>query len=64
VTGLVALESAIERLNHAQVFVVLAGVQPQPLRVMARAGWRGRHGKLAIYQSFERSLGEVRKAFE
>ena len=64
VTGLVALESAIERLNHAQVFVVLAGVQRQPLRVMARAGWRDRHGKLAIYQSFERSLDEVRKAFE
>ena len=64
VTGLVALESAIERLNHAEVFVVIAGVQRQPLRVMARAGWRDRHGKLAIYQSFERSLDEVRKAFE
>lgn len=64
VTGLVALESAFERLNRAQVFVVLAGVQPQPLRVMARAGWRGRRGKVAIYRSFERALEQVRKAFE
>ena len=64
VTGLVALESAFERLDRAQVFVVLAGVQPQPLRVMARAGWRGRHGKIAIYRSFERAIEQVRKAFE
>jgi sulfate permease, SulP family len=64
VTGLVALESAFERLGRGQVFVVLAGVQPQPLRVMARAGWRGRRGKVAIYRSFERALEQVRKAFE
>ncbi len=64
VTGLVALESAFERLQREQVFVVLAGVQPQPLRVMARAGWRGRRGKLAIYRSFDRALELVRKAFE
>ena len=64
VTGLVALESAFERLGRDQVFVVLAGVQPQPLRVMARAGWRGRKGKVAIYRSFERALEQVRKAFE
>ena len=64
VTGLVALESAFERLKRAQVFVVLAGVQPQPLRVMARAGWRGRRGKVAIYRSFGRAVAQVRKAFE
>jgi SulP family sulfate permease len=64
VTGLVALESAFERLNRAQVLLVLAGVQPQPLRVMARAGWRGRRGKVAIYRSFKRAVEQVRKAFE
>jgi SulP family sulfate permease len=62
-TALVGLESAFERLHRGQVFVVLAGVQPQPLRTMARAGWRGRHGRLAIYRSFDRALTEVRKAF-
>jgi SulP family sulfate permease len=63
-TGLVALESAFERLQREQVFLVLAGVQPQPLRVMARAGWRSRRGKLAVYRSFDRALELVRKAFE
>lgn len=63
-TALVALESSFERLNRDQVFVILAGVQPQPLRTMARAGWRGRHGKLAIYRSFEKGVEEARKAFE
>jgi SulP family sulfate permease len=63
-TGLVALESAFEKLNRSGVLVVIGGVQSQPLRVMARAGWRGRHGKLAIYRSFDRAIDEVRKAFE
>lgn len=62
-TALVGLESAFERLHRGQVFVILAGVQSQPLRVMARAGWRGRHGRLAIYRSFERAIAEARKAF-
>jgi SulP family sulfate permease len=63
-TALVGLESAFERLNREQVFVILGGVQPQPLRAMARAGWRGRHGRIAIYRSFERAVEEARKAFE
>lgn len=63
-TALVALESAFERLHRDQIFVMLAGVQPQPLRAMARAGWRGRHGRIAIYRSFERAVEEARKAFE
>ncbi|MGE0455898.1 MAG: C4-dicarboxylic acid transporter DauA [Vicinamibacteria bacterium] len=62
-TGLVGLESAFERLWKAQVFVICAGVQPQPLRAMARAGWRDRHGRLAIYRSLERAIDEARKAF-
>jgi SulP family sulfate permease len=63
-TALVGLESAFERLHRDQVFVILAGVQAQPLRVMARAGWRDRHGRLAIYRTFERAVDEARKAFE
>jgi SulP family sulfate permease len=63
-TALVALESAFERLHRDRIFVILAGVQPQPLRVMARAGWRGRHGRLAIYRSFEKGVEEARKAWE
>jgi sulfate permease, SulP family len=63
-TALVGLESAFDRLWKDQVFVILAGVRPQPLRAMARAGWRGRHGRMAIYRSFERAIDEARKAFE
>jgi SulP family sulfate permease len=63
-TALVGLESAFERLHRAGVFVILAGVQPAPLRVMARAGWRERHGRVAIYRSFERAIEQARKAFE
>jgi SulP family sulfate permease len=63
-TALVGLESAFDRLWKDGVFVILAGVRPQPLRAMARAGWRGRHGRMAIYRSFERGIEEARKAFE
>jgi len=63
-TGLVALESAFERLHKDGVFVILAGVQRQPLRAMARAGWKSRRGRIAIYRSFERGLEQARKAFE
>jgi SulP family sulfate permease len=62
-TALVGLESAFERLHRDEVFVILAGVQAQPLRVMAKAGWRDRHGRLAIYGTLERALEEARKAF-
>ncbi len=41
-TGLVNLESALTKLQAARVFVVLAGVQKQPLDLMARAGWKHR----------------------
>ena len=63
-TGLVGLESAFERLNRAGVLVVIGGVQAQPLRAMARAGWGNRKGKVAVYSGFERAVEEVRRAFE
>ena len=63
-TALVGLESAFDRLARGQVFVMLGGVQREPLRAMARAGWRDRRGRVAIYRSFERAVHEARKAFE
>jgi SulP family sulfate permease len=63
-TGLVGLESAFERLHRHGILVVLGGVQPQPLRAMARAGWSDRRGRLAIYRGFDRAVDEVRRAFE
>ncbi|HVR71495.1 MAG TPA: C4-dicarboxylic acid transporter DauA [Vicinamibacteria bacterium] len=59
-TGLVNLESLLKRLNGAGVKVILAGVQAQPMRVLAKAGWRNRHGRLRIFRSFERAIGVAR----
>jgi SulP family sulfate permease len=61
-TGLVALDSAVARLRHAGVVVVLAGVQPQPTRALAKAGWRNQPGALAIGRNFDRAL-EVARAY-
>jgi SulP family sulfate permease len=63
-TGLVGLESAFERLHRAEVLVVIGGARAQPLRVMARAGWTDRKGRVAVYGSFERAVEAVRRAFE
>jgi len=60
-TGLVALESTVGRLRESGLAVVLAGVQPQPLRALARAGWRNRSGSLAIGTDFERALETARE---
>ncbi len=37
-TGLVGLETALDRLARVNTFVILAGVQPQPAKVLERAG--------------------------
>ncbi len=60
-TGLVALESAIARLNHDGVKVILAGVGGQVLHAFARAGWRNRKGRLRIFQSFESAVARARE---
>jgi SulP family sulfate permease len=60
-TGLVNLGSAVERLRDRGVFVVLAGLQPQPLRVLARAGWRNRSGDILLRRSFERGVEAIRR---
>jgi SulP family sulfate permease len=59
-TGLVALGSLVARLNEAGVKVVLVGVEGQPLRALARAGWRNRKGQLRIFRSFERGIAVAR----
>ncbi|MDT8369087.1 MAG: C4-dicarboxylic acid transporter DauA [Longimicrobiales bacterium] len=60
-TALVNLESAVERLCDDGVLLVLAGVQPGPLRTLARAGWRERREKVSVRRSF---AGGVRDAWE
>ena len=55
-TGLLNLQSLVTRLNTAGIKVILAGVQPQPMRAFARARWRTRKGRLRIFRSFPRGI--------
>jgi sulfate permease, SulP family len=61
-TGLVALDSTVGKLRGAGIVVVLAGLQGQPLRALAKAGWRNVPGSLALGRDFSRSL-EVARAY-
>jgi SulP family sulfate permease len=63
-TGLIALESLVSELNEAGIKVILVGVQPQPLRTFARAGWKNRKGRLRIFQSVEQGLELARQTVE
>ncbi len=60
-TGLVSLESAVARLHQLGMFVVLGGVQPQPLRALARSGLRNRREQIAVYRKMERALQVARE---
>ena len=60
-TGLVALEAAVGKLTAGGIAVVLGGVQPQPLRALARAGFRGR---VAIHRRLERAVETARRRAE
>jgi len=60
-TGIVALQSLVDRLNEAGTKVILVRLQRQPLRALARAGWRNRKGRLRIFQSFERGVALARR---
>jgi sulfate permease, SulP family len=58
-TGLVNLESAIERLHHRRVFVIVAGAREQPMRVLVRAGWRDRRDHIAVRRDLRKAIDEA-----
>ncbi len=60
-TGLVLVEETIADLTRAGVRVVLIGVQPQPMKVLARAHWRGRADRVRVYRSIEAGLERARR---
>jgi hypothetical protein len=41
--------------------VILVGIQGQPLRALAKAGWRNRKGRLRIFRSFDRGIAVARR---
>jgi SulP family sulfate permease len=60
-TGLVSLETAVERLQALGVFVVLAGVQAQPLEVLAKSGVHRRQDRIAVFESMEDAVVAARE---
>jgi SulP family sulfate permease len=60
-TGLVSLESTVARLHQLGIFVVLGGVQDQPLRALARSGIGDRRDQIAVYPTMERALAVARE---
>lgn len=60
VTGLVALESAISKLQSGKSLVILAGVQPQPAKVLERAGLTSRPGKLQLAATMQEAAEQAR----
>jgi SulP family sulfate permease len=59
-SGLVALDSAIERLRGDGILVAVAGVHGQPALLMRRAGLRNIPGKLLLSASLAQALARVR----
>jgi SulP family sulfate permease len=61
-TGLVSLESAIERLNERGTFVAIGGVQKEPLRLLLQGGFRNRPEALTIRRSLDHAIADGRRA--
>jgi sulfate permease, SulP family len=59
VTGLVALETAIQRLNKKGMLVVVAGVQPQPRKLFAKSGLVAVPGRLALCETLDDAVALV-----
>jgi SulP family sulfate permease len=55
-TGMVNLESALDRLHRDHTLVVLARVQDQPAKFMARAGIEPDPGLVAFADSVEEAI--------
>ncbi len=59
-TGLVNLESAIERLREAGIFVVLGGLQRQPRALLEGAGWTDRPEEVVYRASYAEAIALAR----
>jgi len=59
-TGLVNLESTLQRLHRDGVMVLLGGLQPQPASVLAHAGIESEDGRLVLCESFDDAIALAR----
>jgi SulP family sulfate permease len=55
-TGLVALETTVDKLRRSHHKVILAGMRPQVAEVVARSSLRPERGKLAIAPDLDSAL--------
>ncbi|MBX3475671.1 MAG: C4-dicarboxylic acid transporter DauA [Planctomycetes bacterium] len=62
VTGLVALESVLRKLNARGVRVIIGGLQAQPQRVMAKAHIVEKPGELRFCTSLDQAIEEAKRA--
>jgi SulP family sulfate permease len=58
-TGLVALESALERLWKSGAFVVIAGVRAPVYGFLAKGGITNKEGKLAVCRTYDEAIDYV-----
>ncbi|QNN23102.1 C4-dicarboxylic acid transporter DauA [Planctomycetales bacterium ZRK34] len=59
-TGLVNLESAIARLEKMKLHVIVAGVQPQPLHLLARSRMKRNREMVTVCSTFEAAMDTAR----
>ena len=64
VSGLVNLESTLERLERDRAFVILAGVQAQPRKVLHKAGIDEQEGVIAFCEDAEHAIDLARHLHE
>lgn len=56
ISGLVALETAIDELNRAGIFVAVCSAQRNVLQVLIDGGYRRQHGKIGYHRSVQAAL--------
>jgi SulP family sulfate permease len=61
VTGLVALESALARLKQQGVFCIIAGLRPQPLSVLQKAGVKDEPGRLHVVATLDEAANDAQE---
>ena len=59
-TGLVNLESALKRVQKNRTLVILTGAQPQPKKVLEKAGIEPEEGALALAEDLTEAIARAR----
>lgn len=60
-TGLVALESALERMEKNETLVILVGAQPQPKKLLEKAGIKPEPGEILFVDRMREAVAFARR---